>query len=126
VREFQGIDPPGERGEAYCDPATKTHVNDTPAYYYAYAIATVFKFQLHDHIARKILGQDPRACSYADRKQVGDFLRGIMEQGATRDWRLVLREATGEDLSTHAMVEYFRPLMTWLEKQNRGRKVGWR
>lgn len=48
-----------------------------------------------------------------------------MEKGATEDWRKVLRDATGEDLSTRAMVEYFKPLMAWLEKQNRGRKIGW-
>jgi peptidyl-dipeptidase A len=126
VGEYQGIEPPAPRGEAYCDAATKTHINDNPAYYYSYAIATVFKFQLHDHIARRILKQDPRACSYAGHREVGAFLRGIMEQGATRDWRQVLREATGEDLSTRAMVEYFRPLQAWLERQNRGRAVGWR
>lgn len=125
VGEFQGIEPPAPRGEEYCDAATKTHINDTPCYYFAYAISTVFKFQLHDHIARRILRQDPRACSYAGSEETGAFLRGIMEQGATRDWREVLREATGEDLSTRAMVEYFRPLMTWLRKQNRGRQVGW-
>jgi peptidyl-dipeptidase A len=125
VGEFQGIEPPAPRGEEFCDAATKTHVNDTPCYYFAYAISTVFKFQLHDHIAREILRQDPRACSYAGSRETGAFLRGIMEQGATRDWRLVLREATGEDLSTRAMVEYFRPLMAWLQKQNKGRQVGW-
>ncbi len=125
VGEFQGIEPPAPRGEEFCDPATKTHINDTPCYYYSYAIATVLKFQLHDHIARKILKQDPHACSYADNREVGDFLRGIMEQGATRDWRVVLREATGEELSTRAMVEYFQPLMAWLERQNRGRTIGW-
>lgn len=125
VAEYQGIEPPSDRGEAFCDPATKTHINDNPAYYYSYAIATVFKFQMHDHIARRILEQDPRSCSYADNRGVGAFLRGVMEQGATRDWRVVLREATGEDLSTRAMVEYFRPLQTWLERQNRGQAVGW-
>jgi peptidyl-dipeptidase A len=125
VGDFQGIDPPSPRGEDLCDAATKTHINDTPAYYYAYAIATVLKFQLHDHIARRILKQDPHACSYAGRREVGDFLRGIMRQGATRDWRQVLREATGEELSTRAMVAYFAPLMTWLERQNRGRVIGW-
>jgi peptidyl-dipeptidase A len=48
-----------------------------------------------------------------------------MEKGATEDWRKVLREATGEDLSTRAMVDYFAPLQTWLEAQNKGRAVGW-
>ncbi len=125
VRDFQGVEPPAERGESYCDAATKTHINDTPAYYYSYAIARVLVFQLHDTIARKILEQDPRSCNYANNKEVGAFLKSIMDKGATEDWRKVLRDATGEDLSTRAMVEYFKPLMAWLEKQNRGRKIGW-
>jgi peptidyl-dipeptidase A len=125
VRDFQGVEPPAPRGEEFCDPATKTHINDTPAYYYSYAIATVFKFQLHDHIARKILKQPPQACNYADNKEVGAFLKGIMEKGATEDWRKVLKDATGEELSTRAMMEYFKPLMAWLEKENAGRQIGW-
>jgi peptidyl-dipeptidase A len=125
VGDFQGIEPPSPRGEEFCDPATKTHINDFPAYYFAYAIATVLKFQLHDHIAREILKQDPRRCNHAGHPEVRAFLEGIMKPGATRDWRVLLREATGEDLSTRAMVEYFRPLQKWLEKQNRGRTIGW-
>ena len=125
VREFQGVEAPGERGEEFCDAATKTHINDNPCYYYSYAIATVLKFQLHDHIARKILGQPPQSCNYANRKDVGDFLRGIMEKGGLEDWRKVLRDATGEDLSTRAMAEYYKPLLAWLEKQNAGREIGW-
>src|SRR6185369_12147807 len=118
VGDFQGVEPPGERGEDFCDPPTKTHINDNPCYYYSYAIATVLKFQLHDHIARHILKQPPQTCNYAGRKDVGDFLRGIMRVGATEDWRKVLRDATGEDLSTRAMVDYYRPLMEWLKQQN--------
>lgn len=123
--ELQGVEPPGPRSETACDPATKTHINDNPAYYYSYGLATVFKFQLHDHIARKILRQDPRATNYAGRKEVGHFLKDVLAKGATEDWRKVLRDATGEDLSTRAMVEYFKPLSAWLEKENQGRQVGW-
>jgi peptidyl-dipeptidase A len=125
VRDLQGVEPPTERGEDFCDPATKTHINDNPCYYYSYAIATVLKFQLHDHIARKILKQPPQRCNYANNRQVGQFLRAIMAKGGTEDWRQVLREATGEDLSTRAMVEYFQPLLAWLERENQGRKIGW-
>ena len=71
VSDFQGIAPPSPRGEEFCDAATKTHINDNPAYYYNYAFATVFKFQLHDYIARKILHQPPQSCNYADNKEVG-------------------------------------------------------
>lgn len=125
VHDFQGVDAPGERGEEFCDAATKTHINDTPCYYYSYAIATVLKFQLHNYIARNILHQPPQSCNYANRKDVGDFLRGILRKGGTEDWRKVLKDATGEELSTHAMVEYYQPLYEWLKKQNEGRKIGW-
>jgi peptidyl-dipeptidase A len=125
VRDFQGVEPPAPRGEEDCDAATKTHINDNPCYYYSYAIATVLKFQLHEFIARKILHQPVQRCNYAGNRQAGDFLRGIMEKGATEDWRKVLRDATGEDLSTRAMMDYFKPLMAWLEQQNQGRPIGW-
>ncbi|MBI2498037.1 MAG: M2 family metallopeptidase, partial [Opitutae bacterium] len=102
VRDFQGIEPPAERDEEWCDAATKTHINDTPCYYYSYAIAQVFKYQLNDYIAKNILLQPPQSCNYANNKAVGDFFRKIMERGKTEDWRRVLKEATGEELSTRA------------------------
>jgi peptidyl-dipeptidase A len=37
----------------------------------------------------------------------------------------VLKEATGEDISTRAIAEYFKPVMAWLEEQNKGRQIGW-
>jgi len=125
VSDFQGVEPPEKRGEDWADYATKTHINDTPAYYYNYAFATVLKFQLHDYIAKKILHQPPQSCNYAGNKEVGAWLENILKKGGTEDWRKVLKEATGEDLSTRAMVDYFQPLMAWLEDQNKGRKIGW-
>jgi peptidyl-dipeptidase A len=125
VGDLQGVEPPSPRSEAWCDPATKTHINDNPAYYYSYGLATVFKFQMNDHIAKKILRQDPRNTNYAGNKAVGDFLRGVLAKGATEDWRKVLKDATGEELSTRAMAEYFQPLMAWLQEQNKGRQKGW-
>ncbi len=122
---YQGISPPADRPETLCDAATKTHINDDPAQYYDYAIATVLKFQLHDHIAREILKQDPRDCNYSGNPAVGKFLRGILSLGATRDWDAVLREATGESLTARPMMAYFAPLLKWLREQNQGRKVGW-
>jgi len=35
----------------------------------------------------------------------------------------VLKEAAGEDIS-HAMMDYFKRLMSWLEEQNKGRPMG--
>jgi peptidyl-dipeptidase A len=36
-----------------------------------------------------------------------------------------LREATCKDASTRAMMDYFKPLMSWLEEQNKGRQIRW-
>ncbi|MBI3415125.1 MAG: M2 family metallopeptidase [Verrucomicrobia bacterium] len=32
---------------------------------------------------------------------------------------------SGKELSTRAILEYYHPLMKWLEEQNKGRKIGW-
>ncbi len=120
-KRYQGvISPTPDRLEDpdACDACSKTHINDDPGEYYDYAIATILKYQLHETIAKKILHQDPRSCNYFGNKEVGAFLYRILSQGATRDWREVLREATGEDLSTRAMLDYFAPLQEWLEEQN--------
>ena len=122
VQKYQGIVPPSPRGpRTYCDAATKTHINDDAAQYYDYAISYVLLFQLHDHIARKILKQDPHATNYYGSKEVGDFLRTILSPGGTRDWRELTREATGADLSAQPMLRYFEPLMAYLKQQNEGR-----
>jgi peptidyl-dipeptidase A len=118
---YQGIAPPEPRDERFCDAVTKTHITDDPAAYYDYALANVLLFQLHDHIAKRILHEDPTDTCYFGRKDVGEFLRSILEQGACGDWREILRSKTGSDLSARAMVEYFEPLRKWLVEQNRGR-----
>ena len=63
----------------------------------------MIKYQLHDYIARKILNQDPHNCNYYGNKEVGKWLSEILSLGATRDWRQVIREKTGEDLSSRAL-----------------------
>jgi peptidyl-dipeptidase A len=122
AKKYQGIVPPSARGEEYCDAATKTHINDDPAQYYDYALSYVILYQLHNHIAKNILHQDPRATNYFGQKGIGDFMMKIMRPGASKDWRQVLKESTGDELNAKAMLEYFQPLVNWLHEQNKGRK----
>ena len=122
VAEFQGIAPPAERGEEFCDAASKTHINNDAAQYYDYAISYILLHQFHRHIARKILGQEPRNTNYYGNKKVGVFLGSILKLGATRDWRTVLQESIGEDISAEAMLDYFEPLLQYLRKENAGRR----
>lgn len=123
VAKYQGIEPPSVRDERYCDAATKTHVNDDPGQYYKYALSFVLFFQLHDHIARQVLHEDAFEANYWNRREAGDFLRSIMKYGASSDWRKLLRDRTGSELSARPMVDYFEPLLAWLRKENAGRKA---
>jgi peptidyl-dipeptidase A len=122
AKKYQGIEPPTPRGEAYCDAATKTHINDDAGQYYDYALSYIILFQLHDYIAKNILKQDPHATNYFGNKEIGKFLAGIMRKGATEDWRKVLKDATGQGISAKAMVDYFQPLTDYLKQVNKGRK----
>jgi peptidyl-dipeptidase A len=121
VAAWQGVTPPGGRDPALCDACTKTHINDDAAEYYDYALATLIKFQLHDHICTKILKQDMRACDYSGSKEVGAFLKGILSLGATRDWRKVIKDATGEPISPRALMAFYAPLLPDLAKRNEGK-----
>ncbi len=122
VKRFQGIVPNEERGEEYCDAATKTHINDDAAQYYDYSMSNVLLFQFHQHIAQDILKQDPHATNYWGNKGVGEFLQNVMKPGASVDWRDHLKKSIGEDFSAKAMLAYFKPLMGYLQKINAGRK----
>lgn len=122
VKREQGIIPPMDRGEDYCDAATKTHIIDDPAQYYDYALSSVLMFQFHHHIASNILKQDPRFTNYYGNKEIGKFIGSMMSVGGVGDWRVLLREKTGQDLTAKPMLDYFAPLMTYLKKVNAGRK----
>lgn len=122
AKKYQGIVPPAERGEKYCDAATKTHIIDDAAQYYDYALSNVLLFQFHEHIATKVLKQDVHNTNYWGSKGAGDFLKSIMRPGATVDWKTHLNEVLGEGMNAGAMVRYFEPLMAYLKEQNKGRK----
>lgn len=122
VETFQGISPPNERSSELCDAATKTHINDDAAQYYDYALSYAILHQLHDHIATKVLGQDPRNTNYYGSKETGTLLADILSLGATQPWREVMRERLGGDVGAAAMLAYFAPLQSWLAEQNTGRE----
>ncbi|UII28022.1 M2 family metallopeptidase [Fulvivirga maritima] len=121
-KTFQGIVPPTPRGEEFADATSKTHINNDAAQYYDYALSHALLFQIHSHIAKNILHQDPRSTNYFGSKATGEFLHNMLKTGATEDWRKLLKDATGEDINAKAMLEYFQPLMKYLKEVNKGRE----
>jgi peptidyl-dipeptidase A len=50
----------------------------------------------------------------------------MLEMGASKPWPDALQAFTGSrEMSGAPMLEYFRPLQTWLKQQNKGRQCGW-
>ncbi|HEY0085847.1 MAG TPA: M2 family metallopeptidase, partial [Allosphingosinicella sp.] len=59
-------------------------------------------------------------------KDVGQKLNAMHAMGASRPWPDALEAFTGtREMSGQPMLEYFRPLMTFLAEQNRGKQCGW-
>ena len=65
------------------------------------------------------------ARSTAARKRAGTSRR-CSRSGASQPWQDTLEKLTGtRQMDASAIVEYFQPLMQWLEEQNHGRQCGW-
>ena len=50
----------------------------------------------------------------------------MLQMGASRPWPDALQALTGKrEIDATALIDYFQPLMVWLERQNRGAPIGW-
>jgi peptidyl-dipeptidase A len=50
----------------------------------------------------------------------------MLEMGASHPWPDALEVATGQrQMDATAILDYFAPLKTWLDQQNKGQKCGW-
>jgi peptidyl-dipeptidase A len=125
-REIQGIAPASARGEEFFDPGAKYHIPaNTP--YARYFLSTILQFQFHRALCRASGFKGAlHECSIHGSKAAGDKLKAMLAMGSSRPWPEALQAMTGEDkMDATAIIEYFGPLMKWLEKENKGQKCGW-
>ncbi len=125
-RDYQGVVPPVERGAGAFDPGAKYHIpGNTP--YARYFLAHIMQFQFFKAAAEISGWEGPlHRCSFYGNKEVGRKLQAMLEVGSSRPWPEALEAFTGSrQMDGSALVEYFAPLMRWLEEQNRGVPVGW-
>jgi peptidyl-dipeptidase A len=124
--DLQGVSAPLPRSEADFDPGAKMHVaSNVP--YVRYFIARILQFQFYRALCREAGHSGPlHRCSFYGNKKAGEKLSAMLALGASRPWPDALEAMTGErELSAEAMLEYFAPLKTWLDEQNKGRTLGW-
>jgi len=125
-QQYQGIIPPVERTEADFDPGAKFHIpGNTP--YARYFLARILQFQFYKAACDMSGWKGPlHRCSFYGNKEVGTRLNQMLAMGASKPWPDALQAFTGSrEMSAKPMLEYFAPLQSWLEEQNRGKKCGW-
>jgi peptidyl-dipeptidase A len=125
--KYQGLRHPGEtRPSDAFDPGAKFHIpGNTP--YMRYFLAHILQFQFHKAACDMAGFEGPlHQCSIYDNKEVGQRFNAMMEMGASKPWPDALEAFTGtRDMDGSAILEYFAPLMTYLEEQNKDRTCGW-
>ncbi len=125
-RQYQGITPPVARSEADFDPGAKYHIpGNTP--YARYFLARILQFQFYKAACDMAGWKGPlHRCSFYGNKEVGTRLNQMLAMGASRPWPDALEVFTGtREMSAKPMLEYFAPLQSWLEQQNRGKQCSW-
>jgi peptidyl-dipeptidase A len=125
-RKYQGVAPPVARSEADFDPGAKYHVPaNTP--YTRYFLADILQFQFHRALCREAGYKGPlHLCSIYANKAAGARLAKMLEMGQSQPWPVALEAMTGEKrMDATAILDYFAPLRTWLDEQNKGQKCGW-
>ncbi len=124
--KYQGITPPGPRPAGAFDPGAKYHVPANVPYT-RYFLAHVYQFQFQRAACKQAGWKGPlHRCSVYGNKEVGAKFNKMLEMGQSKPWPDELEAFTGERRTdASAVTEYFKPLNTWLVKQNKGQKCGW-
>ena len=59
-------------------------------------------------------------------KEAGERLNAMLEMGSSRPWQEALASVTGKpEMDATAILDYFAPLQTYLDEQNKDRQCGW-
>lgn len=124
--QYQGISAPVTRSEQDFDAGAKYHIAANVPYT-RYFIAHILQFQFHKALCDAAGFKGPlHECSIYNNKEAGAKLQKMLTAGASKPWPDVLEEAIGtRQMDASAIIDYFAPLMKWLEKENEGQACGW-
>jgi peptidyl-dipeptidase A len=124
--KYQGVSPPVARTEEDFDPGAKYHIpGNTP--YTRYFLSFILQFQFHKALCDAAGFKGPlNECSIFGSSEAGKRYGAMLEKGASQPWPDTLEQLTGtREMDASAILDYFKPLEEWLEKENDGQKCGW-
>jgi peptidyl-dipeptidase A len=118
--QYMGVSRPAPMEAGGFDAGAKYHVaSNTP--YARYFLAHLLQFQFHRALCKEAGFTGPLdQCSIYGNKKAGAKLQKMLAMGTSKPWQVALKETTGEDkIDGSALLDYFAPLKTWLDEQNR-------
>ncbi len=124
--KYQGVAAPNARTEQDFDPGAKYHVpGNTP--YTRYFLAHILQFQFQKALCDAAGFKGPlHECSIYGNKEAGKKYWAMLQHGQSQPWPATLKELTGtEQMDASAILDYFAPLMTWLQDKNKGQQCSW-
>lgn len=127
---YQGLIPPTSRNNAHFDPGSKFHVISDQDYI-KYFVATILQFQVFNELCQAANQKTTslHTCNFSGSREAGRLLADIMQQGASLSASQLIKLLTkGKTarLSAEPLLEFFRPLESWLDVQIQNeRVVGW-
>ena len=123
---YQGITSPVYRSEDYFDPGAKYHIPaNTP--YTRYYLARIMQYQFHEALCNAMNFDGPlHECSIYGNEVAGEKIISTMAMGQSQPWQDAFENITGSrSLSGSSVMNYYKPLKEWLDKQNENRMCGW-
>tara|TARA_A100001015_G_scaffold114969_1_gene127677 strand:- start:4994 stop:6814 length:1821 start_codon:yes stop_codon:yes gene_type:complete len=124
--QYQGISTSETRDERYFDPGAKYHIpGNTP--YTRYYLARIMQYQFHEALCNSIgFEGNLHDCSIYGNMEAGKKIISTMAMGESLPWQEAFENLTGSrKLSGKSILNYYDPLMTWLNEQNKNRTCGW-
>jgi len=126
--KYQGVVPPVPRSEKDFDPGAKFHIsNDVP--YVRYFVSFILQFQFYEAMCKEAGHTgDLFKCDFDGSKAAGAKLANMLKLGSSVQWEDALEQITGSrKMSSASLVRYFKPLLDYLEEENRKNNevIGW-
>lgn len=124
-RKYQGVDAPNRTEEEF-DPFAKYHVAANVPYT-RYFLAHILQFQFHRALSQAAGCKSPlHRCSIYDSKEAGKKLDAMLRMGLSKPWPDALEAISGKrEMDATAILDYFKPLESWLDGQLKGKATGW-
>ncbi|XP_068161194.1 angiotensin-converting enzyme [Antennarius striatus] len=117
--KYQGLCPPVARTEDDFDPGAKFHIPANVPYV-RYFVSFIIQFQFHKALCNAAKHEGPlHTCDIYESKEAGKLLGDVMKLGFSKPWPEAMALITGQPkMSALPLMEYFQPLIQWLEKEN--------